>query len=129
MAKLGMTDAQMAGVIGKTEQTINNWKSAHPDFFESIKAAKAEADRLVENSLFKRATGMTVKDTKFATFEGDITDKKEYDKELPPDVTACIFWLKNRMPEKYRDTQHHEIGGSIGKLLDGIRDGKEAGHV
>ena len=122
MAKLGMTDAQMAVVIGKTEQTINNWKAAHPDFFESIKEAKAIADREVEASLFKRATGMTVKDMKFATYEGEITDSKTYEKELAPDTTACIFWLKNRMPEKYRDTQHHEVGGSLGKLLDSIRD-------
>jgi hypothetical protein len=24
---------------------------------------------------------------------------------VPPDVTACIFWLKNRKPADWRDAQ------------------------
>jgi hypothetical protein len=27
---------------------------------------------------------------------------------LPPDVTACIFWLKNRDPQHWRDSQQME---------------------
>jgi hypothetical protein len=26
-----------------------------------------------------------------------------YIQHVPPDVTACIFWLKNRDPEHWRD--------------------------
>ena len=29
-------------------------------------------------------------------------------KYYPPDVTACIYWTKNRMPEKWRNVQRHE---------------------
>ena len=31
---------------------------------------------------------------------------------MPPDVTACIFWMKNRMPERWRDVQNvdHVLG-------------------
>ena len=36
LAKLGLTDAQMAKVFGVTEQTFNNWKKANPDFFASL---------------------------------------------------------------------------------------------
>ena len=30
---------------------------------------------------------------------------------FPPDVTACIFWLKNRLPNEWRDRreEHHTI--------------------
>jgi hypothetical protein len=31
-----------------------------------------------------------------------------YVEHVPPDVTACIFWLKNRDPQHWRDTQQLE---------------------
>ena len=34
-------------------------------------------------------------------------------KYFPPDVTACIFFLKNRMKEKYRDVQKHHHSGEV----------------
>jgi hypothetical protein len=34
--------------------------------------------------------------------------KVPYVEHVPPDVTACIFWLKNRDPEHWRDTRQHE---------------------
>ena len=34
-------------------------------------------------------------------------------KFVPPDTTACIYWTKNRDPERWRDKFDHEIGGNI----------------
>jgi hypothetical protein len=31
-----------------------------------------------------------------------------YVEHVPPDVTACIFWLKNRDPRHWRDSQQME---------------------
>jgi hypothetical protein len=31
-----------------------------------------------------------------------------YVEHVPPDVTACIFWLKNRDPQHWRDSQQME---------------------
>jgi hypothetical protein len=38
-----------------------------------------------------------------------------YIEHVPPDVTACIFWLKNRDPEHWRDVQNvdHVLGKYI----------------
>ena len=88
LAKLGLTDAQMAKVFGVTEQTFNNWKKANPDFFASLKEHKAFADAKVEQALFKKATGF-----------------EQGDKFFPPDTTACIFWLKNRQPDNWKDVK------------------------
>lgn len=41
LTKLGATDKDMAEAFEVTEQTLNNWKQAHPEFFESIKRAGA----------------------------------------------------------------------------------------
>ena len=74
-------------------------------------------------SLFKRATGFIAKDTKFATHEGAITDREEYDKHYPPDVTAAIFWLKNRT-KKWSDKKELEVSG-VDTLLARMRAGEE----
>ena len=92
LCRLGATDAEMADFFDVTEQTINNWKSDHPDFFESIKRGKVLADAEVANSLYNRALGST---------------------DYPPDTTACIFWLKNRRPSSWRDKTATEHSGSI----------------
>jgi len=38
-----------------------------------------------------------------------------YVEHLLPDVTACIFWLKNRDPQRWRDSQklEHVLGKYI----------------
>ncbi len=110
MAKLGATDAQMAAALVVTEQTFNNWKKAHPEFFESLKAAKLEADDRVEQALFGRALGYSHKAVHFTNFQGDVT-QTEYLEHYPPDVTACIFWLKNRKAAQWRDKIDHTVAG------------------
>ena len=44
-----------------SEQTINAWKDAHPEFLESLKDGKAKADAEVADKLFRRATATRTK--------------------------------------------------------------------
>lgn len=37
-------------------------------------------------------------------------------KEVVPDTTAQIFWLKNRKPDKWRDKPDYEDTSAINKL-------------
>ena len=102
MALKGATDKEMSEVLDVTEQTFNNWKKSHPDFFESLKDWKNEADEKVERSLYERATGYSHKETKFFCHEGMIISE-DTEKNYPPDATSMIFWLKNRKPKVWRD--------------------------
>jgi hypothetical protein len=36
-----------------------------------------------------------------------------YVEHVPPDDTACIFWLKNRDPQHWRSAQEHVLGKYI----------------
>ena len=112
MATYGMTDKQMADVVGVTEQTINNWKLSNKEFFESLKSEKAIADAKVERSLFERATGYSHAEDKIFNDNGTplvVPTTKHY----PPDTTAAIFWLKNRKPKEWRDKQDIEHSGGV----------------
>lgn len=95
LCKLGATDKEIADFFDVTEQTVNNWKSEHPEFFESIKRGKILADAEVANSLYKKATGFTNEEVKIFQYEGEsvIIPFKAY---YPPDTAAINIWLKNR---------------------------------
>ncbi len=43
-----------------------------------------------------------------------LTVTKIVEKEVIPDVTAQIFWLKNRRPDKWRDKQEMQHSGDMG---------------
>ena len=76
-ARDGLTDLQISKNIGIAMSTFCDWKNKHPEFSEALKRSKEAADYEVENALFKKAK--------------------------MGDVTAMIFWLKNRQPRKWRD--------------------------
>ena len=100
---LGATDKEMADIIGVTEQTFNNWKGKHKDFFESLTRGKVVADAEIAKSLYHRAKGYEHKETITATYQGQITDTMDVIKHYPPDTPAATLWLKNRQPDKWRD--------------------------
>jgi len=76
-ARDGLTDEQIAHNIGINVATLYDWKKLYPKISEALKRGKEVVDYAVENALLKKALG--------------------------GDVTAMIFWLKNRKPYKWRD--------------------------
>ena len=103
----GWTDAQVADFFDVTEQSLNNYKIKFPSFFESLKEEKIEADKNVEKSLYQRACGYSHEAVKMFVIGGKVVTEK-YIEHYPPSEVACIFWLKNRQPDKWRDKQEHE---------------------
>lgn len=98
LCKLGATDEQIAEFFDVAVATIYNWKNKHPEFVEAIKNGKVIADMQVSNSLFRRAVGYEMPDT---------------GKHVSPDVTAQIFWLKNRQPEYWRDRIEQQVNHTL----------------
>lgn len=114
--RLGATDKQLAELFQVTLQTITNWKNDYPSFFASLKKGKDEFDtNSVENALLKRALGMTVTETRLSGGGDDDESPAavETRKEIPPDPTAMIFWLKNRNPDRWRDKREHEVNSRV----------------
>lgn len=112
---LGATDKELADFFGVCEATINNWKIDYPVFLESLKAGKSQADAEVAEKLFRRALGYSHDAVKIVA---DAKTKEEhivhYTEHYAPDTTACIFWLKNRQKDKWRDKQETELTGKDG---------------
>jgi hypothetical protein len=103
LASRGWTDAEMSSFFGVSEVTWNAWKKKHPEFLKSLKDWKLEADDRVERSLFERACGYSHKEDKIFKPAGEKPTIVPTIKHYAPDSTACIFWLKNRKRDQWRD--------------------------
>lgn len=130
---LGATDAQLGDFFGVSEQTINAWKKAQPEFLESLRVGKADADANVAHSLYRRALGYSHEAVKIvADAKSGDSAIVPYTEHYPPDTTACIFWLKNRRKAEWRDKVEHEVGGIDGNPIQAaitvefVRTGEKA---
>ena len=111
-----LTDEQIAHNMGINIATLYRWKEKYCDICESLKRGKDVVDRQVENALLRRALGYEYEEVKEKFEYGEITERTVTKKEVVPDTTAQIFWLKNRKPDKWRDKPDYEDTSALDKL-------------
>ena len=99
MARDGLTQQQIADNLGINVDTLIEYKKKYTDFSEALKKGKEVVDIEVENALLKRALGYKYDEV---TYENGV-ETKRVTKEVQPDTTAQIFWLKNRKPNNWKD--------------------------
>ena len=87
LAEIGLTEAQIADMLGIHQATMTRRKKDDAEFAEALKAGKAAGISAVTNALHKGAV------------EGDKT-------------AAQIFFLKNR--GGWTDRQEVDVSGSVG---------------
>lgn len=108
-ARDGLIDKQIAKNLGVAYSTFRKYRDEHPALSAALKRGKEVVDREVENALLKRALGYKYDEI---TFENG-QEVKRIRKEVQPDTTAQIFWLKNRKPIEWRDRQQIEHSGNM----------------
>lgn len=123
LCALGATDRDIADFFEISEATLYRWKLAHPAFCEALKVGKEPADDRVEQSLYRKATGYSFDTVKIFQFNGTPV-VVDYVEHVPPSDTACIFWLKNRRPERWRDKPEGEgssdLVEALAKLIEAL---------
>lgn len=106
-ARDGWEDKQIAENLRYNETYFSELKSKIPELSEALKRGRQPLDIIVENSLYKRATGLKVKTVIKRWLllpDGTKTDTEilqETESEIPPDTGAAMAWLKNRKPESW----------------------------
>lgn len=109
-AAVGLTSDQIAAKLGINRATLYRWQKDNPDFCDALKKGKALPDDTVQASLFQRATGYNFKAVKiFMPANASKPVYAPYVEHCPPDVTAQIFWLKNRRPSDWRDRREVDV--------------------
>lgn len=119
--------------------TLYEYKNRFPEIDEAIKKGKAPVDIAVEDALLKRALGYEYEEVIEEVTQVPVTVKgkdgtitietktekhvRRTKKHVPADVTAQIYWLKNRRRGKWCDrppeidqTENSESDGFIEAL-------------
>lgn len=86
-ARDGLSMEQIAHNMGISKQTLYRWQDTSSYICDAIKKGKEVCDYMVENALFTSAIG--------------------------GNVVAQIFWLKNRMPERWQDKVEQKVEASV----------------
>lgn len=98
-ARDGLTNEQIAKKIGISRQTLQGWCVKYKDISDTLKKGREVVDYEVEDTLLAEAR------------KGN--------------VTAMIFWLKNRRPDRWRDKPKDGSGeeaiSRAAELLGGIK--------
>lgn len=126
-ARDGLTDKQIAGNIGISEKSFCRWKDSYPSIVTALKKGKAPVDLAVENALYKSATGFTKKLKKPVKLRQrggtEIIEYVEEEFYYPPQVTAQIYWLKNRRRDRWKDKPELDTDNSgISEILQSLYD-------
>lgn len=100
----GASEEEIAKRLGIAYSTFNLYKCQKSELSEVLKKGAEIVDTEVENALLKRALGYDYDEiTKERNSDNELIITKTVRKQVTPDVTAQIFWLKNRCPDKWRD--------------------------
>lgn len=101
-ARDGLNYTQIAERIGIHLDTFADWRRDYPEIGQAVSRGKEIVDYMVENALLKRALGYKTKEVKVTIGKKNVGGefyqvlKETTEKELAPDVTACLAWLNNK---------------------------------
>lgn len=116
-ARDGLTNEQISHNIGISSKTLYEWQNKYSEIRSALKKGKEVVDIEVENSLLKRALGYTYEETtrELSKETGQLVVTKVVTKQVVPDTTAMIYWLKNRKPDLWRDkpTKENDLSSMI----------------
>jgi hypothetical protein len=99
---LGATNEDLAKCFEVSRSTIDHWIDTIPEFADSIQEGRDLADADVIQKLYSRAMGFTTEIKKHVLYRGEL---REIPMTLyyPPDIQACIFWLRNRRRRDWQE--------------------------
>lgn len=103
----GLSMKEIAKNLGISERTLYKYKASDEQFMQTVKKGRQVAVEILENTMFKSATGFTQTMKKYekvkrCTYkdgkklkEWEEVIELEVEEYFKPDITAGIFLLKN----------------------------------
>jgi hypothetical protein len=98
---MGATSQDLADCFDVAHSTIDNWLHKIPEFADSVRRGRDLADGKVARGLYSRAIGYDHEATRVLLHRGEPVTVA-HTVHHPPDIRACIFWLRNRRPRQWR---------------------------
>jgi hypothetical protein len=104
---LGADDQELARFFDVPPGTLQEWLASVPEFAVAVRAGRTLADAEVADRLWRRAMGYSHQAVRIFSHQGNALEVP-YTEHFPPDTSACLFWLKSRQPERWREKIEHD---------------------
>jgi len=118
----GFNREKIAEMIGCTEGQLSDWCERFSEVRSALLHGRDLADMNVVKAAYRRATGMGIRDTYFASNGGEIKTKP-FVKYLPPNPHSIELWLKhNKQWLKDTSTDGEERGLIMQELENKIKE-------
>lgn len=98
----GLDDDRIAQKLGICCRTLKKYKEEHIELAKAMDIKRSIVIEEVENALLKKAKGYSYTEIKTVD-KGDKVEVTSTEKEVPPDLSAISFLLRNFCPEKWSD--------------------------
>jgi hypothetical protein len=99
---LGATNDELASFLEVSARTVDDWLKVHAEFAQAVQTGRAVADAEIAHRLYQRAMGYDYETKKVFVYRGEAV-KVDHTVHMPPDVGACIFWLRNRRRRQWME--------------------------
>jgi hypothetical protein len=109
---LGATNDELAQFFDVSPRTIDRWIAERADFGDAVHSGRVAADARVARGLYVRAIGYDRTIERTAIVAGElktVTSTIHY----PANVQACIFWLRNRRRQTWRDVPNNPASNTV----------------
>lgn len=119
----GLAFDEIAKYMGIGARTLHAWRGKSDKIFKALDNGTKALEILLEDAIFKSATGHreVVKITRTYTTQGgdkQTTEETIEEKYFPPDKTALIFYLSNINNERWRRVDRKDIDGDIADKIE-----------
>lgn len=122
----GGTEESACEAVGISKSLFYEWKAEKVEFLEALKKARAEYENWLDVQ-YKKEAGkslmLLIKGTEYTETTSEYgldkqgkpiqTKRKDVTKKVLPNVTAIIFALTNRDPEKWKNRLSSEVKGEL----------------
>jgi transposase-like protein len=128
MCQRGAIQSELAQAFSVSTRTLQNWINVHAELHDAIQVGVDTFNARVERALAERAIGF------FVTIKEEVRDEQgkviqpEQRQYYPPDTRAIIFFLKNRMRDKWRNVPEYNVNQRTFKPSARIDDRDPQGH-
>jgi hypothetical protein len=117
LSELGLDEKEIAFALGISRLRMEEFKG-QKKIVNALRKGIEKRARKVEEALYRRAVGFEYEElvtaekplagikgssAKDETKNGTKSSARSTLKTVIPDVTACVFWLKNSLPDKWKD--------------------------
>jgi hypothetical protein len=108
LAGYGLNEKEIASVYNVTVKQFCKAQRRNKLLLEAMERGKNVAAKLVMEALFRRATGFENREIDYTKHQGKIHASPVV-KFYPPDMRAIEFWLKNRVPLKWKEKVDYDL--------------------